>query len=134
MKKSQKWLLTLITVIPAIIVIAFFVISDINIKELPWWVIVIPILIIASPFTFFLSQRAYNTTLQKRKKRLLINFGTLILLLVITIILTHFHVIYQFMWIPISVMLLTPMFFMFFYNFRLFFPKEKKEYTKDESV
>jgi hypothetical protein len=130
MKKSQKWLISLMIITPAIIVLTlFFIISGISIKEIPWWAIIgVSIVILVSPFTFLLSQRSaqrmqQGSTLQKRKKMFLTAFGFLITFFAIILIIIY-YVNYEFFWVlllfPICVL---P--FMFFEFLRLFFQRRK---------
>ena len=132
MKNSQKWLLISILIFPAIILTFFLIISGINIKDLSWWTIIIPLLILISPFTFLLAQRfaqrkIYDAPLHKKKFFFIIIFGIDFIFLAIIILLEYYNVIYPFTWIPLSAMILTPVFFIIFGNFRLFFPKKSNE-------
>jgi len=131
MKKSQIWLLILIVAIPAIILIFFLIISDVTLKEFPWWTVIIPILIFVTPFAFLFAQRlaqrtVYDVTLQKKKKTLIVMFGINIIFLAIIFLLAYYNIIYPILCIPLSAMILTPVFFLFFGNYRLFFPKKKE--------
>jgi hypothetical protein len=128
MKKSHIWLLTAILIIPTIILIISLSISDIKIKDFPWWAIAIPVLIIVSPFTFYFAQRVahrtYNSTLNKRKKILLYSFCALIIFSVI-LLSASYYFNYEFLRIILLVQILPIILFMFFGNFRLFFQKKE---------
>jgi len=128
MKKSQSWLFILIVAIPVIILAFFFLLSGISIKELPWWTIIIPILILISPFLFLFAHRTarakYNTSLQQ-KKRFLTVWGGYIIFFVILLVICYYSN-YDFVW----VMLFTQigfLLFVFLLKFRLFFPKKSNE-------
>jgi len=130
MKKLQKEIIVLILIIPAAILTIFLILSGISVKEMPLWaIIVIPTLILLSPFTFMMSSRyaqlTYNLPLQKRKKRILTVLCALIFFSGIILTVTYYLVPY-FFWIILFVMVLPMMFFIFLGNFRLFFPKDKK--------
>ena len=133
MKKSQKWLLVLIVLIPATLVAIFLLASGIRITELPMWVIMIPLLIIISPFTFLLAQRSGremdDAPLQKQKKRFLTVWGFYIIFLVMLLVIAYFFS-YQFFW-PFLFIQVAFLLTVFFFKFRLFFPKNEESTTQN---
>ncbi|MCL2435173.1 MAG: hypothetical protein FWD09_03400 [Lentimicrobiaceae bacterium] len=134
MKKSQKWILISMVIIPAII-LAITIPKDISIKEFPLWAIIgIPILILLTPFSFLLGQRfaqraVYDTPLQKQKKNILTIWGIYTIFIAIILIILY-YVRYQSFWTTLLI-LLVPWFFMIFGNFRILFPKKKESTEKD---
>ena len=137
MKKSKKWILILMIIIPQIIILTvLLLIGGISIKEFPLWiVIVVPMFILVSPFTFFFAQRhvMYDVPLQKQKKRLLTTFSVCIILFVI-ILITCYYVNYDFFWVILFIQILPAMLFMFFGNFRLFSKSKKQKLTDDNKL
>jgi len=134
MKKSQKWLLLSMVIIPAIILAVPFIIdNDMSIKEFPWWAIIIPVLILVSPFTFILAQRSgqamYDAHLQKQKKRFLTAFGIYIIFLIIILIILYFYS-YQF-FLPFLLIQTAFLLSVFFMRIRLFFPKKQESTEAD---
>jgi hypothetical protein len=135
MKKTQTRLLILISIVPAIILLFFLIISGVSIKDFPLWaIIVIPTLILVTPFMFLLAQcfaqRAiYDAPLQKKKKRILIVWGVYAIFTTIVLIILY-HVRYQSFWITF-LQLFPVSFFILFGNFRLFFPKKEKSTEND---
>ena len=127
MKKTQRLLLISILVVPAIILTVFLILIDVSIKEFSKWAIVIPILILISPFIFFFAQRsakkAYDSPLVRQKNRFLTVWGVCIIFFAILLSICY-YVNYDFFW----VLLLTQFGFLisvFLLRFRLFFPKKK---------
>ena len=128
MNKIQKWIVSLMLIVP-ITILAFIIISDINIKDFPMWAIIgIPILILVLPFIFLLTQRSgqeiYKVSLQKQKKRFLTTWGIYIIFLVICLVILYFlnnQFFLPFLFIQIAFLLSV-----FFMRFRLFFPSKKK--------
>ena len=122
--------------LPVIIIPGTLIISNISITEIPLWaIIMLSILILLSPLTFFLSQRfaegASDTApLQKQKKTLWTAFGVCTILFAI-IIITSYYVTSKFSWtllfFPIGVLPFTIVRII-----RLYFPKEKKPTEYDE--
>ena len=138
MKKLQKLgIILMIIIIPIIIIAVSLIVGGISIKDIPLLAIIgVSALILISPFTFLLAQRSaqrtYNATLQKQKKRLLTMFGIYIFFSAILLIVVLYYVSYQYFWVVFLAQILPPIFFMFFGNFRFFFPKEKKQKQIDE--
>jgi len=131
MKKSQKWIPISTVVIPVIIIALIFILGDISIKEFPLWaIIVIPVLILITPFVFLLAQRLAqriiydaDLSLQKKKKRILTVLGaSAISTIIISVTIYHLH--YE-SFCPTLLILLTPLPFIIFGNFRLFFQRSK---------
>ena len=94
MKKSTKWVLILMMTVPAIIMLTvFLMITDVTLKDIPWWIIIgVLVFILVSPFTFLLTQRKLqNAALQKRRKWLLIFMGIFIVFLFMMSIICHIH-------------------------------------------
>ena len=133
MKKNQKRLLIWIAIVPAIILTISFLITGISIKDLPWWAIIIPILLIATPFSFIFgqlnAQRIYNAPLQEKKKKILIAWSVYNILIAIILIIIY-CVRYHLFWITF-IQLVFVSFLIFFGNFRLFFLKKKKTPEND---
>ena len=132
MKKSKKRIIILmIILIPVIILAIPFIIGGISIKEFPLWAIIgIPILLLASPFIFLLAQRRtertiYDAPLQKQKKRFLTVWGIYIIFLTILLIVLYYVHYSSFVGILCGQSVCFVL--LFFINFRLFFPKEKKQ-------
>ena len=131
MKKSQKWVIISMIIVPILIMLAVFLIFRENIKDIPLWVIIgLPIVFLVSPFTFLLAQRLVQrkiegASLQKQRKRLLYAFGVVIALFAIILTPAYYFVTLDFFWtlllMPVCVLLC-----MFFGNYRIFFQKKKE--------
>jgi len=129
MNNSQKWLFTLIVLIPAIILTVFFLLSGISVKELPRWIIIIPIIILTMPFSFLLAQRSAqkidSTNLQEQKKRFLTVWGIYFIFIGTMLTILYCFGYYSAFWANLfgSIGFLL---FLFCWKFRLFFPKKKE--------
>jgi hypothetical protein len=46
-----------------VVLTVFFMVNNLSVKEFPWWAIIgVPIVILGSPFVFFLAQRSVKRT------------------------------------------------------------------------
>ena len=138
MKKSQKWLLSLMVIVPAIIILICLLIADIRINDLPLVVIIVlPTTILATPFLFLAAQRfaqkTDNAPLQKKRKTLLILFGVSLIISTVFIVSAYFFVSF-YSWISLLLGLVIFTLFPVLKNIHVFFPKDKKSTTDDDNL
>ena len=135
MNKKQKWFLILIVIIPVIIIWISFLAIDVSVTDFPlWFIIGMPILILATPLIFLSAQRfakrnIENAPLHKKKKRLLAVFGAYTTFIALILIFQYCNDPQSVWAIAIPQAVFIP--FLYFFVIRRQFPK-KKDSTEDD--
>jgi uncharacterized membrane protein len=134
MKKKRKRLLILIMTIPAIILPILLIIIGININKIAWWAVIgIPTVTIVSILLFLLAQssaqRECDTSLQKKRKRILTVWGIYTFFIVVILIIQYYAMNQSFL--PTLFIQTLFLISIFFIHFRVFFPKVKKSIEDD---
>ncbi|MDR0970439.1 MAG: hypothetical protein LBM67_07880 [Lentimicrobiaceae bacterium] len=118
MKKSTLWILITIAVLPAMLLLLVLTISGVSITKFPlWFLILMPTLLIATPFLYlfvqrFAQQKIHDQPIEKRKKPLLTAMGIYIFFSAIIVIAAYF-LCYDYFWIVYLAQSIIALFFMF---------------------
>jgi protein-S-isoprenylcysteine O-methyltransferase Ste14 len=129
MKKSQKRLLILMMIIPAIILPVFLIIHGMSVNKIPWWAIIGILIVTLASILIFLftqnsAQQVYDAPLQKQRKRILTVWGAYSIFTAIVLIILYYVRYQLFLTGLVFPALLLPS--LFFVYFRVFFPKNTK--------